>query len=112
MTPEGLEPPALGFGILRAAIAPWRREPGRAGRDHSWVLRFQPEKKKSFVFKKKFYLTPEGFEPPALGFGIPRAAIAPWRRGGLGSTSRSCTRPSQKKKKKLKLKKKKELFNS
>ena len=92
MTPEGLEPPALGFGILRAAIAPWRREPGRAGRDHSWLFRFQPKKKN--IFKKKIYLTPEGFEPPALGFGIPRAAIAPWRRGGLGSTSRSCTRPS------------------
>ena len=46
MTPEGLEPPALGFGILRAAIAPWRREPHQAGREHSWVFLFSNEKKK------------------------------------------------------------------
>ena len=26
-------------------------------------------------FKK---MTPEGFEPPAFGFGIQRAAVAPW----------------------------------
>ena len=23
-------------------------------------------------------MTPEGFEPPAFGFGIQRAAVAPW----------------------------------
>ena len=23
-------------------------------------------------------VTPEGFEPPAFGFGIQRAAVAPW----------------------------------
>ena len=82
-----------------------RARPGRAGSQLGFSVLARIKK---VLFSKKFYLTPEGFEPPALGFGIPRAAIAPWRRGGLGSTSRSCTRPSRKKKKiKIKTKKKK-----
>ena len=33
-----------------------------------------------FLFILLYYkkVTPEGFEPPAFGFGIQRAAVAPW----------------------------------
>ena len=45
-----------------------------SGRKSAWVrtplqaLFYFPEPK----------MTPEGFEPPAFGFGIQRAAVAPW----------------------------------
>ena len=29
-------------------------------------------------------VTPEGFEPPAFGFGIQRAAVAPWSQIAVG----------------------------
>ena len=78
LTPEGFEPPAFGFGIRRAAIAPWRRAlcTGRAK-----VLGDREDN--TFQSKSMVSLTPEGVEPPAFGFGIRRAAIAPWRLGRL-----------------------------
>ena len=75
LTPEGFEPPAFGFGIRRAAIAPWRLSLSTRG---IHLLRRVTTRQKNTAG-----LTPEGFEPPAFGFGIRRAAIAPWRLTGF-----------------------------
>ena len=39
-------------------------------------------------------MTPEGFEPPAFGFGIQRAAVAPWAHGIVRNVAaKEYTRP-------------------
>ena len=44
-----------------------------SGRKSAWV-----RTPLQALFFKEQKVTPEGFEPPAFGFGIQRAAVAPW----------------------------------
>ena len=54
-----------------------------SGRKSAWVR--TPLQALFFEHQK---MTPEGFEPPAFGFGIQRAAVAPWSQ--LVEKSRDC----------------------
>ena len=44
-----------------------------SGRKSAWV-----RTPLQALFCRRSKVTPEGFEPPAFGFGIQRAAVAPW----------------------------------
>ena len=44
-----------------------------SGRKSAWV-----RTPLQALFLESQKVTPEGFEPPAFGFGIQRAAVAPW----------------------------------
>ena len=45
-----------------------------SGRKSAWVR----TPLQALILTTSKNMTPEGFEPPAFGFGIQRAAVAPW----------------------------------
>ena len=52
-----------------------------SGRKSAWVrtpLQALFFRRVGWLLLPKAKMTPEGFEPPAFGFGIQRAAVAPW----------------------------------
>ena len=67
--------PGTQFGNWGAWMAEWSKalDLSSSGRKSAWV-----RTPLQALFFKHQKMTPEGFEPPAFGFGIQRAAVAPW----------------------------------